>query len=127
MRMQPLRDRTKQFALRVVKAFMALPNSALAQTVGKQMMRSGTSVAANFREASRARSDAEFIAKLGVVEQELDETLLWLEILVEAGVVPEAKTAALTKEADELLRIVVTSIQRTKCPKLRTKMPLSTA
>ena len=114
MRMAPLRDRTKQFALRIVRLFTALPKSTLAQTIGKQVLRSGTSVAANFREASRARSNAEFISKLGIVEQELDETVLWLEILVESDVVAATKLAALQKEADELLRIVVTSIQRTR-------------
>jgi len=72
MRMEGLRDRTKQFAVRVVRLFTALPTTALAQTIGKQLLRSGTSIAANFREASRARSDAEFVSKLGIVEQELD-------------------------------------------------------
>jgi four helix bundle protein len=120
MRMAPLRDRTKQFALRIVRLFTSLPKTTLAQTIGKQVLRSGTSVAANFREASRARSDSEFIAKLGIVEQELDETLLWLEILVESNVVTATKLTALQKEADELLRIVVTSIQRTK---QRTRSP----
>jgi four helix bundle protein len=114
MRMQGLRDRTKRFALRIVRMFSSLPTTTVAQTIGKQVLRSGTGVAANFREASRARSDAEFISKLGVVEQELDETLLWLEILVESNVVSAIRLAALQKEADELLRIIVTSIQRTK-------------
>lgn len=114
MRMEGLRDRTKQFALRIVRLYAALPRSDLAQVLGKQVLRSGTSVAANFREASRARSDSEFIAKLGVVEQELDETLLWLELLVESNVVSEAKLTPLRTEADELLRIVVTSIRRTR-------------
>src|SRR5262245_37022696 len=99
MRMEGLRDRTKQFAVRVVRLFTALPTTALAQTIGKQLLRSGTSIAANFREASRARSDAEFVSKLGIVEQELDETLLWLEILVESNVVTTTKLAALQKEA----------------------------
>ena len=97
--------------------FGALPNMPAAQVIGKQVLRSGTSVAANFREASRARSDAEFVAKLGLVEQELDETALWLELLVEAGILPATKVAALQKEADELLRIIVTSIRKTKSPK----------
>ena len=84
--MQDLRKRTKDFALRIVKMYCALPNSTEAQVLGKQVLRSGTSVAANYREASRARSDAEFISKLGIVEQELDETILWLELLVESGI-----------------------------------------
>ena len=76
MRMQGLRDRTKQFALRVIRLYTSLPKSTVAQVLGKQALHSGTSVAANFREASRARSDAEFVAKLGIIEQELDETSL---------------------------------------------------
>ena len=82
--------------------------------MGKQVLRSGTSVAANFREASRARSDAEFIAKLGIVEQELDESVLWFELLVESDIVSQTKLAELSKEADELIRIIVTAIKSTK-------------
>ncbi len=81
---------------------------------GKQVLRSGTSVAANYREGSRARSDAEFISKLGIVEQELDETMLWLELLVDAGIVGESKLNELIGETDQLLRITVTSIRNTK-------------
>lgn len=87
MRMEGLRDRTKQFALRVIRLFASLSKDSLPQTLGRQLLRSGTSVAANFREASRARSTGEFVAKLGIVEQELDETILWLELLAEGGVV----------------------------------------
>ena len=81
MRMPDLRDRTKDFALRVVRMYTKLPKTTEAQVLGKQVLRSGTSVAANFREASRARSNAEFVSKLGIVEQELDETVLWFEYL----------------------------------------------
>jgi four helix bundle protein len=109
-----LRDRTKKFALRTVKMFSSLPKSTPAQVLGKQALRSGTSVAANFREASRARSNAEFISKLGVVEQELDETLLWLELLVESDLVPETKMSALHQEAEELLKIIISSIRTAK-------------
>lgn len=77
-------------------------------------MRSGTSVAANYREASRARSDAELISKLGIVEQELDETMLWLELLVEAEIVPKARMDPLIGEAEELLRMTVAAIRTTK-------------
>ncbi len=117
MRMAGLRDRTKQFALRVVRLYTSLPMTTLAQTLGKQVLRSGTSVAANFREASRARSSAEFVSKLGIVEQELDETALWLELLEESGVFPKEKLAALRSEADELIRIVVASLRRSKTKK----------
>jgi four helix bundle protein len=114
MRMEGLRDRTKQFALRVIRMYASLPKTAAAQVLGKQVLRSGTSVAANFREASRARSNAEFVAKLGIVEQELDETMLWLELLVESAIVPEKKLALLRQEAEELLKIVVATIKRTR-------------
>lgn len=114
MRMERLRDRTKQFALRVLRLYASLPQTTQAQVMGKQVLRSGTSVAANFREASRARSDAEFISKLGIVEQELDESALWFELLVESDIVPQAKLSDLIQEVDELLRIIVTAIKTTK-------------
>ena len=114
MRMEGLRDRTKQFDLRVLRMYMTLPSSTAAQVLGKQILRSGTSVAANFREASRARSDAEFISKLGIVEQELDETQLWLELLVESKIVSAPKLSLLIKEVDELLSIIVTAVRNTK-------------
>ena len=94
--------------------YAKLPKETVAQVLGKQVLRSGTSVAANFREASRARSDAEFLSKLGVVEQELDETLLWLELLTDSGTVKADRMADLRKETEELLRIVVASIRTKK-------------
>src|SRR5262249_39725864 len=109
-----LRDRTKHFALRIIKLYSALPKSAVAQGIGKQILRSGTSVAANYREASRARSDAELISKLSVVEQELDETQLWLELIVESGIMAAAKLSELSGECDELLRMTVASIKTMK-------------
>ena len=114
MRMEGLRDRTKEFALRVVRLFVALPKSSESQVLGKQLLRSGTSVAANFREASRARSEAEFVAKLGIVEQEIDESMLWLELLAEAGILKQELLTPLHDEAEELLKIIVTSVRRTK-------------
>jgi four helix bundle protein len=100
--------------LRVIKMYVALPKSPEAQVMGKQVLRSGTSVAANYREACRARSNAEFRSKMGIVEQELDETQLWIELLVESGVVPENKMRDLLCETDELLRITVSSITTSK-------------
>ncbi len=94
--------------------FSALPKHTAAQVLGTQVLRSGTSVAANLRESTRARSTSEFLAKLGIVEQELDETLLWLELLVEARIVSERRMALLRSECDELLRIVVASIKTSK-------------
>jgi four helix bundle protein len=112
--MEGLRDRTKSFALRVLRLYSKLPKSTEAQVLGKQILRSGTSVAANFREASRARSDAEFASKLGIVEQELDETMLWLELLGESGVVKADLLAPLRTEAEELLKITITAIKATR-------------
>jgi len=112
--MNDLKARTKGFALRVISMYSHLPKTVEAQVMGKQVLRSGTSVAANYREACRARSPAEFRSKLGIVEQELDETLLWLELLVESGIVAEVKMKELLKETDELLRITVSSITTSK-------------
>jgi len=109
-----LRVRTKEFALRVVKMYSALPKSTEAQVIGKQVLRSGTSVGANYREAHRARSAAEFIAKIGVCLQELDETAYWLELLVDAEIVPAPRLAALQDECNQLLAIFTTISKRTK-------------
>lgn len=91
-----------------------IPKQRDADIIARQVLRSATGVAANYREASRARSDAELIAKLGIVEQELDETMLWFELLVESNIVQSEKMTDLLKEVDELLRIVVTAIKTTK-------------
>jgi four helix bundle protein len=109
-----LRDRTKQLALRVIRVFSALPKTEEARVIGKQLLRSGTSVAANYREACRARSDAELISKLSLVEQELDESLLWMELLVESNIISEVKLAELRTEGEELLRMTVASIRTLK-------------
>lgn len=114
MRMEGLRDRTKAFAVRVLRVTSALPKGVEPGVIGKQLIRSGTSVAANFREASRARSDAEFIAKLGIVEQEIDESQLWLEIVGERGHLPLEQLDPLIAECDELLAIVITAIKKTR-------------
>ncbi len=114
MKNEALRDRTKKFALRVIRLFTALPKTDESRTIGKQLLRSGTSVAANYREASRARSDSELKAKLGIVEQELDESLLWIELLVESGIVSESKLSELMRETNELLAITVTAIKTIK-------------
>ena len=100
-----LRARTRRFAVRIVKLFKALPKTTEAQVLGKQLMRSGTSVAANYRAACRGRSRPEFIAKLGVVAEEADETVFWLEMLVDCEIVRENLVAELRKEARELCAI----------------------
>lgn len=102
---EALRARSKNFAIRVVKLFKALPRRQDAYVIGKQLLRSGTSVAANYRAVCRARSRAEFVAKMGVVVEETDETLFWLEIMAETEIIPAERLAALSTEAGELLRI----------------------
>ena len=114
MKNDDFRNRTKAFALRIIKMYCRLPKSTQAQVLGKQALRSGTGVAANYREASRARSDAELVSKLGIVEQELDEMLLWLELFVESGIVSEAKMSRLHVEGDELFRMTVAAIKKAK-------------
>lgn len=109
-----LRDRTKEFALRVIHLYGALPKSTEAQILGKQVLRSGTSVGANYREAFRARSKAEFIAKAGDCLREIEETAYWFELLVESGIVSEEKLASLRQETDELTAIFVTILRKAK-------------
>jgi four helix bundle protein len=109
---EQLRDRTKAFALRVIRLYQSLPYKTDAQVMGKQLLRCGTSVAANYRAVCRARSKAEFVAKIGIVVEEADETILWLELMTEAGIVSLTKTEALLKEANELTAIFAAS-QRT--------------
>lgn len=104
------RDRTKKFALRIIKLFRALPKSDEARIIEKQLLRSGTSVGANFRAATRARSKAEFYSKLSIADEEADESLFWLELLTEAGIVPVRKLEPLIKEALEISKI--TSVSR---------------
>jgi four helix bundle protein len=114
MESQPeqLKKRTKQFALRIVRLFRALPRSAEAQVMGRQLLRCGTAVAANYRAVCRARSKPEFIAKIGVVVEEADETVFWMEMLVESGTVRASRLQPLLAEANELLAIFAAS-QRT--------------
>ena len=109
-----LRERTKSFALRVVRMFSTLPKTTEAQVLGKQVLRSGTSIGANYREAYRGRSKAEFIAKCGDCLREIEETAYWLELLVEASIISGDTLAPLRQECDELTAIFVTIIKRSK-------------
>lgn len=111
---QDLRVRTKAFALRVIRLCTALPKTTAAQVLGKQALRSGTAVGANYREAYRARSKAEFIAKMGDCLRELDETAYWLELLVESGVVTAKRLAALQDETDQLIAVFTAIVKKTK-------------
>ncbi len=109
-----LAARTKQFARRIIRLFVALPKETAAQVLGKQVLRSGTSVGANYREANRARSKAEFIAKIGDCLKEADETLYWLELLMEEGFLSAQRLQPLVKEADELVAILTTISKRSR-------------
>lgn len=109
-----LRERTKQFALRVIHLYAALPDKAEAQVIGRQVLRSGTSVGANYREAYRARSNSEYLAKLGICLQEIDETAYWFELLVESGIVSPDKLTLLQDEANQLLAIFTTIVKKRK-------------
>ncbi|SRR5712692_5967795 len=109
-----LRTRTKQYALRVIRMFDSLPRTTVAFVLGKQALRSGTSVGAQYREACRARSDAELISKLESALQELDETGYWLELLVEAEIVSAKRLQPLMRETDELTRIIVAAVKSIK-------------
>jgi len=106
---EELRARTKKFALRIIRLFKSLPHSPEAQILGKQLLRSGTSIGANYRAAGRARSGAEFSAKIGIVVEEADETVFWLECLVEAEIVKEELLKDLITEANELVAIFAAS------------------
>ena len=109
-----LRTRTKKFALRIIRLFGRLPKTSESQIIGKQLLRSGTSVAANYRESCRARSTAEMIAKLGIVEQELDESILWMELLSDAEIVRSELLRDVLDEAEQLLKMTVSSIKTLK-------------
>jgi len=109
MNRETMKSRTKAYANRVVKLCAALPNNWVARTLGKQLLRSGTSVDANYRAVCRAKSTADFINKLRVVEEECDESLFWVELLVDNNLIKPSRLASLMKEADELLAIVVSS------------------
>jgi four helix bundle protein len=109
-----LKRRTKQFALRVIRLVESLPKGRTADVIGHQLLRSGTSVGANYRAACRAKSNADFISKMGIVEEEADESIYWMELLIESGILRIEKLESLMKEADELVAITVSSINTAK-------------
>lgn len=109
-----LRIRTSDFALRIVKLYCSLPKTTEAQVLGKQVLRSGTSVGANYREGHRAKSDADVVNKFGTVLQELDETDYWLDLLVRSGILPLKKAEALIKETNELIAIFTAIVTKLK-------------
>lgn len=109
-----LQDRTKAFAVRIIKAFARLPKNEAARIIGREFLRSGTSLAANYRSACRARSAADFVSKISVVTEEADETLFWFELLLEAELVKINLVEPLMKECKELLKIFSASLTTAK-------------
>ena len=103
--------RTKKLAVAIIKQMEVLPKSRTADIIARQVIRSGTSIGANYRAASRAKSTADMINKMKIVEEEADETQYWLEVLVEAGIVPKEQIADIYKETDEILAMTVASIK----------------
>jgi four helix bundle protein len=111
---EDLRLRTKSYALRVIRLFGTLPKTVVAQVLSKQLLRSGTSVGAHYREAFRAKSRADFISKMEGALQELDETAYWIELLAESGAVQPNRLQPLLDETNELISIIVTIVRKTK-------------
>lgn len=114
MTQKEMKSRTKKFSLRIIKLIESLPNTKTANVIGHQLLRSGTSVGANYRASCRAKSTADFISKLSIVEEEADESIYWMELLIEANIVKENLLSNLLDEADQLLSIIVSSIKTSK-------------
>jgi four helix bundle protein len=109
-----LQIRTKKFALRIIRLCQSLPKTEEARIIGKQLLRAGTSVAANYRAACRGRSSAEFFSKISIVIEEVDETLFWLELIVEANIIKQELLTDLYQEGEEILKITVTARKHSK-------------
>ncbi len=107
---EDLMQRTAAFALRIIRLVEALPRNRVTDVIGRQLLRSGTSVGANYRSACRARSPADFISKMGIMEEEADETVYWIELLVCAGFLKKSRTDDVVNEAHQLVAIAVSSI-----------------
>src|SRR4030066_602802 len=123
-----LKERTKCFALEIIKLVESLPKGRTADVIGRQLLDAGTSVGANYRAACRARSPADFISKMGIVEEEADETIYWMELLIEAKLVQENDSSHLLREANQILAMTVSSIKtvRRKSKKKVFRLPLPT-
>ena len=106
---EDLKKRTKEYALRIIKLIEALPKTKVAKTIGNQLIRCGTSVGANYRAVCRARSTAEFIAKLGIVIEEADESAFWLELIIEKNIFKKELIESILKETNEIIAIMVSS------------------
>lgn len=114
MTREKLKKRTKAFGLRVMKLVDALPNTTAGRAIGNQLIRSGTSVGANYRSACRGRSDAEFLARLGIVVEEADESGYWMELIIEGKLLPQKQVAALLNESEELVALFTASIRTSR-------------
>ena len=114
MEKMDLKERTKSFALKVIKVVEVLPKGRIAYILGNQLLRAGTSVGANYRAACRAKSTADFISKMGIVEEETDETIYWMELLIEAGIIHKDDLIPLLDEANQNLAITVSSIKTSR-------------
>jgi len=114
MQQNDLKERTRKFALNTINLVEALPRGRVSDVLGKQLLRSGTSVGANYRAACRAKSSADFISKMGIVEEEIDESLYWMELLVASNLVCHDNIADLLSEANQLTAITVSSIKTAK-------------
>ncbi len=114
MKQNDLHSRTKSYAIRIIRLYSALPKSTEAQVIGKQFLRSGTSIGAHYAEASRSRSDAEFVSKLQIGLQELQETKYWIELLFEAEIIAENRVEGLLQETNELIAIFVSIVKKVK-------------
>lgn len=109
-----MKVRAKDYPLRVSKAVQSLPENRVANVPGSQLLRSGTSVGANYRAACRAKSSADFVNKLKIVEEEGDESLFWMELLIESGITPQRKLGELMKVGDEIVANVVAALKTTR-------------
>jgi len=114
MNPEDLKKRTRAFALRIIRLAESLPNTPTAKVIRGQMLRCGPSVGANYRAACRAKSKPDFVSKMGTVEEEADETIYWMELLIDAEIVKRSRIADLLDEADQILSIVITSIKTAK-------------
>ena len=111
------KKRTKEIAIRIIKLCQSLPKNWIAETIGKQLLRSGTSIGANYRAACRAKSTADIINKLAIVEEEADESMFWIELLIESEIVVENRLASLYNDIDEIVAMTVSSIKTLKMKK----------
>ena len=111
---EELKNRTKQFALGIIKLVQSLPNTIDGRIIGKQLISAGTSVGANYRSACRGRSIAEFLSKLGIVEEEADESAFWLELIIEAKLLDTKRVDPLLQEANEIVAIMVSAKKTTR-------------